>query len=185
MSLSLSLSLSLKALTERGGTGGDSGSCQQQRQEPTGEAIFPSCLMYLRPPFSLFGERALRSGSRAISLTAAPKAVCCRRELNSFSPPSLDSSAGEKVYVHLPWSRGLVMAYLCSTLEKTHSLGHGTSRSKDRKMKQPSHPNRHCCTIFLCFQSDLRPRLLAMYRAACREAQRVIAQQRTSLCFLG
>ena len=31
----------------RGGTGGDNGSCQQQRQEPTGEAIIPSCLMYL------------------------------------------------------------------------------------------------------------------------------------------
>ena len=30
-----------------------------ERQEPTGEAIIPSCLMYLRPPFSLFGERAL------------------------------------------------------------------------------------------------------------------------------
>ena len=36
--------------------------------------------MYLRPPFSLFGERALRSSSRATSLTAAP-AGCCRREL--------------------------------------------------------------------------------------------------------
>ena len=29
-------------------------------------------VMYLRPPFSLFGERALRSSSRATSLTAAP-----------------------------------------------------------------------------------------------------------------
>ena len=57
---------------QRGGMGGDNGSCQQQRQEPTGEAIIPSCLMYLRPPFSLFGERVLRSSSRATSLTAAP-----------------------------------------------------------------------------------------------------------------
>ena len=32
------------------------GSCQQQRQEPTGEAIVPLCLMYLRPLFSLFGN---------------------------------------------------------------------------------------------------------------------------------
>ena len=44
-----------------GGTSGDNGSCQQQRQEPTGEAIVSSCLMDLRPPFSLFGERALLS----------------------------------------------------------------------------------------------------------------------------
>ena len=62
-------------------TGGDNGSCQQQRQELTGEAIVPSCLMYLRPPFSLFSERALRSSSRATSLTATPQAVFCRREL--------------------------------------------------------------------------------------------------------
>ena len=106
-----------EAEQQRCGTGGDNGSCQQQRQEPTGEAIVLSCLMYFRPPFSLFGERALRSSSRATLLTAAPLAVCSRQE-----PPFLLSrltARPAKRYIFLEMRLMVVSesstfdAYLC------------------------------------------------------------------------
>ena len=50
--------------------------------------------------FSLPGKHALRSSSRATALiAAAPPPSCVLSARTSFSPLSLDSSAGEKVYI--------------------------------------------------------------------------------------
>ena len=62
--------------------GGDKGSCQQQRQEPTEEVIVPSLRAWCTfgRHFSLFGKGTLRRSSRTTSLMAAPLTVCCQRE---------------------------------------------------------------------------------------------------------
>ena len=76
--------------------GGDNGSCPQQRQELTGEAIDPSCLLYLRPPFISSLARAQQY--LMCDFVDGGAVGCLLSARTSFSSLSLDSSADEPVY---------------------------------------------------------------------------------------